>query len=686
MLKRAPLLISLILVLTFTGTTLAQEPVLPHDSDPTWQVSYWNNQTLSGEPVLQREETNLDHDWGTGSPHSSVNADGFSARWTRYIYVEEGEYRFTATSDDGMRVYVDDELIINEWHDHPAKTVNAKKSLRTGHHWVVVEYYENHDQAIAKFSYKPTSTATQDWQGEYFNNTTLDGTPALTRKDAQINFNWGAGEPAPGIGADEFSVRWTRTMNLPAGYYRFEMTVDDGGRLWVKDRLLIDAWQEQTAQTYSAEIYLPGDEVPLKMEYYEQSGNAVAQLSWAQLTPTIHDWRAEYFNNTSLSGTPALVRDDAKIDFNWGSGSPALGTISTDQFSARWTRTLDLSAGRYRFKVTVDDGARLWVDGHLLIDAWREQSVRTYTEEIYVSGGSVPIKMEYFEHSGLAIAKLSWSPASTATYSWHAEYFDNMSLSGTPALVRDEAKIDFDWGSGSPVPGTIGADRFSVRWTRTLDLSAGRYRFTMTVDDGARLWVNGQLLIDVWHDQAVRTYTAEIDLPDDPVPVKMEYYEHVGHAVARLSWDSVGGASPAPGTVVVDDTDPGFVQGGSSSGWRTVAEGYGGHLTWTKNNDWPRPYYNWARWYPNLPKGRYEVLVFIPERYTTTASAHYWVSHANGYTSRIVDQSANGSRWISLGTYWFNGTSNEYVSLSDATGESRLTRLIAFDAVKWVPR
>jgi hypothetical protein len=79
------------------------------------------------------------------------------------------------------------------------------------------------------------------------------------------------------------------------------------------------------------------------------------------------------------------------------------------------------------------------------------------------------------------------------------------------------------------------------------------------------------------------------------------------------------------------------------------------------------------------------VLVFIPERYTTTASARYWVSHANGYTPRTVDQSANGDRWVSLGTYWFDGTSDEYVSLSDVTGETRVTRLIAFDAVKWVP-
>jgi hypothetical protein len=351
----------------------------------------------------------------------------------------------------------------------------------------------------------------------------------------------------------------------------------------------------------------------------------------------------------------------------------------------RWTRAVNLSAGRYRFTMTIDDGGRLWVNNHLLIDAWYDQSARTYTGEIDLAGGPVSIKMEYYEHGGLAVARLSWSLAPTPTYNWRGEYYNNMALSGTPAFVRDDGQILFDWGSGSPVWGVIGSDGFSVRWTRTVDLSAGRYRFMMTVDDGGRLWEKDHLLIDAWYDQAARTYTGEIDLPGGSVPIKMEYYEHTGQAVARLSWSPVS-APPSPGTVVVDDTDPGFVKWGSVTGWRTVYEGYGGRLTWTWNNDWQRPNYNWARWHPSLSPGLYEVFVFIPERYTTTSSARYTISHTGGYTSRVVNQSTSGDRWVSLGTYWFAGSGDDHVSLTDATGEAYRTRLIAFDAVKWVPR
>jgi hypothetical protein len=99
-----------------------------------------------------------------------------------------------------------------------------------------------------------------------------------------------------------------------------------------------------------------------------------------------------------------------------------------------------------------------------------------------------------------------------------------------------------------------------------------------------------------------------------------------------------------------------------------------------------RANYNWARWYPGLAAGRYEVLVYIPDRYTTTAHARYWVSHAGGLTLKVVDQSANGDRWVSLGTFQFRGTGDDYVSLADVTYEPYLSRLIAFDAVKWVPR
>jgi len=398
-------------------------------------------------------------------------------------------------------------------------------------------------------------------------------------------------------------------------------------------------------------------------------------------------WHAQYWNNPDLSGSPVLTREDSNLDFDWGAGSPG-GGVPVDRFSVRWTRYIDVTPGTYRFSVTSDDGIRVWIDDVLLLDEWYDHAAQTSTFTRYLGEGHHLVKVEYYENGGQAVAKMSWARQgqTPSTGEWDAQYFNNMSLSGTPALTRKETAVNFDFGAGSPAAG-IRSDNFSARWTRTANVDPGMYRFSLTIDDGARLWVNGHMLIDAWYDQAATTYTEDIHLSGN-VTIQLEYYENGGFAVAKLSWD--GGSAPAPsppaGTVVVDDRDPGFTRGGVTAGWRYVSEGYDNSLTWTRNNDWARPNYNWARWYPQLQARRYEVFVYIPFRYTTTSHARYWVRHANGYTLRVVDQSAQGDNWVSLGTYRFLGNGTGYVSLADATYEPRVTRLIAFDAVKWEPR
>jgi hypothetical protein len=405
------------------------------------------------------------------------------------------------------------------------------------------------------------------------------------------------------------------------------------------------------------------------------------------VTPQHSDpsWQVSYWNNTTLSGTPVLQRTEANIDHNWSTGSPAAGTVNADRFSARWTRYIDVTPGTYTFTVTSDDGIRVWVDGVMILDQWHVHPPQTFTTEAVLSSGHHQIKVEYFEETGLAVAEVAWTlkgQTPPPVTHWKGEYFNNMTLGGTPALTRDDASITFDWGSGSPAPGTVNTDHFSVRWTGSVDLSAGMYTFSLTVDDGARMWVNGHLLVDAWYDQPPTTYADDIYLPGGPTTIEVQYYENEGGAVAKLSWTPDGG-QPPPDTVIVDDTDAGFVKGGAVAGWRTATDGYNGRLTWTYNNNTAQYNYNWARWYPDLQAGWYKVYVYIPYWYTTTGQARYWVRHSNGYTLRIVNQSLYDNEWVYLGNYHFSGTDEDYVSLADATYEPYRSRLIGFDAVKW---
>lgn len=525
------------------------------------------------------------------------------------------------------------------------------------------------------------------WQAAYWDNHTLSGEPALRRTDTALDFDWGQGSPAVGLPQDNFSARWTRYIEVPApgGLYRFTATSDDGIRVWVDDALLIDQWHDHPAQTFAADTSLSPGHHLLKVEYYEKGGFAVARLGWEVVGDGGEGWNAEYYDNRWLTGDPAVRRTDAQINFDWGQGTPAPG-LPADGFSARWRDTVEVDGGSYRVHVTGDDGIRVFIDGDLILSEWSDHPALSYTADVTLAAGKHDVEVEYYENGGFAVARFSLQKVQTGADSawWRGEYYNNRYLAGAPALVRADQYVDFAWGNDSPAP-EIPATGFSVRWTRTLQLGPGTYRFRTRSDDGVRLWVDGQLLIDAWYDQPYSTHEATV-LVSGPVPVQLDYYENWGAAAVSLAWEWVESGVPLPeGGTLVDDTHGAFVQGGNGN-WQVAPEGYDDHLTWTPNNDYARTGYNWARWYPGVAPGRYELFVYIPDRYSTTRNARYWIAHRDGYTLRVVDQSANGGRWLSLGTYWFRGTDQDYLSLADVTFEPYHSSLVAFDAARWDPR
>lgn len=124
-----------------------------------------------------------------------------------------------------------------------------------------------------------------------------------------------------------------------------------------------------------------------------------------------------------------------------------------------------------------------------------------------------------------------------------AKYYCNTTLTGTPVLVRNDARIDFDWGVGAPATG-VTADNFSVSWTGTVVApTSGVFTFTTTTDDGVRLYVNNQLIVNRWIAQAPTDASGTITLEaGKKYAIKMEYYEAGGGAVAKLSWAYPGQA------------------------------------------------------------------------------------------------------------------------------------------------
>jgi len=263
------------------------------------------------------------------------------------------------------------------------------------------------------------------------------------------------------------------------------------------------------------------------------------------------DWLGAYYNNPNLDGNPILTKNDGNgfIDRYFNPGvSPEPGILGAENYSIRWSRTITFTPGTYRFSVTGDDGVRLYIDGQLEIDEWRNQTATTYNVDVPLSAGNHEIRLEYYQFNGPAQARLNWAPVSglclqgVSNIRWKGEYYNNVNLAGNSVAVKDDGGTDslnFNWGAGPPNTGcnlTVFADYFSARWTRTVNFAAGPHRFSVTGDDGVRLWVGGQLRIDKWFLQPPTTYTADVDLFAGNHEVKLEYYEGGGPGMVLLSW------------------------------------------------------------------------------------------------------------------------------------------------------
>lgn len=138
-------------------------------------------------------------------------------------------------------------------------------------------------------------------------------------------------------------------------------------------------------------------------------GVPVGQLSTSESGRTVPGLRGEYWANSTFDGGPRITRVDPGIDFGWTLNSPGRG-IPFDWYSVRWTGTLTApEGGVHRLGVQGNDGYRLYVDGHLLIDDWTPRSSGTRMAEVrFAPGSSHALRLEYHETTGNARVKLVW--------------------------------------------------------------------------------------------------------------------------------------------------------------------------------------------------------------------------------------------------------------------------------------
>lgn len=130
-------------------------------------------------------------------------------------------------------------------------------------------------------------------KGEYFANKDLQGAPAATRLDAQLNFDWYTNSPVPELPTDNFSARWTGSIVAPtSGTYQLGARADDAVRVYLDDKLLVENWHDGNAKTFTKPVEMEANRAyKIRIEYYERYANATAKLVWTppQIQKTLRE-------------------------------------------------------------------------------------------------------------------------------------------------------------------------------------------------------------------------------------------------------------------------------------------------------------------------------------------------------------------------------------------------------------
>lgn len=395
-----------------------------------------------------------------------------------------------------------------------------------------------------------------DTQGAYFTGTTSQ------RIDGPIDFDDdGSWANLPGGQDDDFTVRWTGDFETPNnnGNYTFRTNSDDGVRLYLDinqdddfgdaGELLIDNWTDHgpTLDT-SAAINLAGNtRYPIMLEFYENGGGALIELEMDQPggSPT-------NFNLIPAGSLCANLPAPTVVSVVIGSDSsdPVLACGNVEQLLVTFDAALDSNTAEDDNNYDLGGGnpnintATLQADG---------QSVLLELSNPLTPGANYSLSITDVE-SDLGVV-VNPNPATfgftagtpgALTAGLLGTYYDQ---NGTPGAYftgnpfeRVDAQVFFDVGTGQMHP-SVPVDYFSVRWegfvfTANYRNGFNQFNFITYSDDGVRLSVNNQSVIDNWTLHGRVRDVGSINLNDDTYyPLTLEFFENGGDADIELLWD-----------------------------------------------------------------------------------------------------------------------------------------------------
>ena len=268
------------------------------------------------KPVVKRVDKTIDVESTTDAWPKTELVDHFYIRWTGKLHApKNGNYTFFLESDDGSRLFLDGKQVIDNGGLHGMEEKSGEIQLTEGEHAIKVDFFENDGDAGCRFFWQPPGKEKEivpssvlsslaaaaaelpatgdlkaglvaeyyglDGELEDFPTIAADKKPAVKRVDPQINFE-STQEAWPGTElVDHFYIRWTGKLNVPKdGNYTFFLESDDGSRLFLDGKQVIDNGGLHAMEEKSGEAQLKAGDHQLKVEFFENEVDAGCKLSW----------------------------------------------------------------------------------------------------------------------------------------------------------------------------------------------------------------------------------------------------------------------------------------------------------------------------------------------------------------------------------------------------------------------
>lgn len=454
---------------------------------------------------------------------------------------------------------------------------------------------------------------------DYYRNTSFTGV-SRRRTDAVVDFSWGSGNPGGALPSDNFSVRWSGTVQpYYSERHTFYVISGDGVRLTVNGDVLIDVLSYSgSSRTRSAAIDLQkGVEYDIQLDYIERTGSAAVRLEWESAsTPrgvipqtqlnwddSGHGVLVTYYDNMNFT-TQRLQRVEPQLAADWGSGSPA-PSIGADTFSTRWEAMLEPPVdGRYRFCGTANDTISVRLDDSTILSATGSPSNVCSSDIDLLASQRYRLRVDHQENTSAAAVQLEWQATVngttvlgrevipqerlhlpddyvTPTNGLTATYYDNIDFNATlstnpsnpRAFRRIQPNVDHDWGNAAhreEYHRLQAATELSARLTgQIIGPCTGMTHFRLVTDDGATLWIGG---IRIATRASAGTAEGSIHLTESQAyDLKLDWAQATSSAKLRLEWKpcNAGSWTVVPSSALLptgDRGDAGFVRAGGDNG------------------------------------------------------------------------------------------------------------------------